>query len=235
MFEGDDEPKPPRGRRRLLNREDRELWRHVASGIAPIAGKGRVPTHGILPADPPKPGPARMTSRAALTEPAPAHQSSPAKSVGPAKPIPPTPGKPQQRAAVAKPAAPPATPAVLDRRKARRLAKGREPIEARIDLHGMRQSEAHVALRGFLLRCFGAGIRQVLVITGKGMTGADEDDRDWMMGQRERGVLRRNVPRWLAEPDLAAVVSGTAPAHLKHGGDGALYVMLRNGRGREAD
>ncbi len=120
-------------------------------------------------------------------------------------------------------------PGTIEPRKARRVAKGHDEIEARIDLHGMRQSEAHGALRGFLVRAHQNGLRMVLVITGKGR--ADDHDRHApfdLFQDRDRGVLRRNVPRWLAEPELRAIVVGHTSASARHGGDGAFYVQLRN-------
>ena len=120
-------------------------------------------------------------------------------------------------------------PGTIEPRKARRVAKGHDEIEARIDLHGMRQSEAHGALRGFLMRAHQNGLRMVLVITGKGRAGDHDRHAPFDMFQdRDRGVLRRNVPRWLAEPELRAIVVGHTSAHMKHGGDGAFYVQLRN-------
>jgi len=116
----------------------------------------------------------------------------------------------------------------LDHRKVRRLAAGRERIDARIDLHGMRQAEAHAALRSFLLGCHASGRRNVLVITGKG--GAAQrgaEPADGLFDLRERGVLKRSVPMWLAEPELRAIVVGFRTASLRHGGEGALYVQLR--------
>jgi DNA-nicking Smr family endonuclease len=118
----------------------------------------------------------------------------------------------------------------LDRKKAKRIGAGRVEIEARIDLHGMRQSEAHVELRRFLLSAHAKGKRWVLVITGKGSGGLARERSDAEFdgyGAPERGVLRRNVPRWLAEPELRSIVVGYTAAAIRHGGDGALYVQLR--------
>jgi DNA-nicking Smr family endonuclease len=117
--------------------------------------------------------------------------------------------------------------APLDRRSTRRIAAGRIEIDARIDLHGMRQSEAHAALRRFLERCRADGCRTVLVITGKGgpLRRAPSESMDDT--GRDRGVLKTNVPRWLAEPELSALVIGFTTAHVRHGGAGALYVTLR--------
>lgn len=128
---------------------------------------------------------------------------------------------------VRKPLAPPL--AKFDRNTERGLRSGRVDIEARIDLHGMRQAEAHMALRNFLHSCHNRDLGAVLVITGKGAPSdrPDDDTPFWMGGEGERGVLRRNVPRWLAEPDLRAIVVSFTTAAVRHGGDGALYIHLR--------
>lgn len=112
-----------------------------------------------------------------------------------------------------------ATPALtrLPRRDKQRLARGRSAIDARIDLHGMTQAEAHAALSRFLRRAQTEEATFVLVITGTGARG----------GTSERGVLRRQVPLWLQLPEFRAYVLGFEPAHVGHGGAGALYVRLR--------
>jgi DNA-nicking Smr family endonuclease len=92
----------------------------------------------------------------------------------------------------------------------------------------MRQSEAHTALRSFLLSCYAKGRRNVLVITGKGGASRGEDPApSSFMDTRERGVLKRNVPHWLAEPELRAIVVSYREAAQPHGGGGALYIHLR--------
>jgi DNA-nicking Smr family endonuclease len=100
------------------------------------------------------------------------------------------------------------------------LRRGKQGVEAVIDLHGMRQAEAHAALRGFLHRSQAAGLKVVLVVTGKGAAGIDS-------AFEERGVLRRVVPHWLRLPDLRPLVVGFDEAAPHHGGAGALYVRLR--------
>lgn len=117
-------------------------------------------------------------------------------------------------------ALPPLAP--LERRQMRDLRRGLERIDARIDLHGMRQAQAHGALRAFLLRAHAEGARMVLVVTGKGSTKAVVADPF-----DERGVLRRVVPQWLGLPDMRPVVLGFSQASREHGGDGAIYVRLR--------
>jgi DNA-nicking Smr family endonuclease len=114
-----------------------------------------------------------------------------------------------------KPIVPPLAP--LGRRERAQLSRGRKDIDARLDLHGMTQARAHRALFGFLQRAHSDGLTFVLVITGKGRAGADPD----------RGVLRRQVPQWLALPEFRALVVGFEEAHIGHGGEGALYVRIR--------
>src|SRR5687767_10328011 len=132
---------------------------------------------------------------------------------------------PRARRATAspKPSAPPpaATPpalAPLERRARQRLARGTESIDARLDLHGRTQSEAHAALLRFLRRAQADGAKAALVITGKGG------------GEGERGVLKRQVPLWLALPECRSLVVGFSDASIGHGGQGALYVRVRRAR-----
>ena len=121
------------------------------------------------------------------------------------------------------PTSPPRTPkpaAPLGRRERSQLSRGRKEIEARLDLHGMTQTRAHRALTGFLQRAHLDGLTFVLVITGKGKMGSES----------ERGVLRRQVPQWLSQPEFRTLVVGFEEAHIGHGGEGALYVRIRRSR-----
>lgn len=108
------------------------------------------------------------------------------------------------------------TTAGMDRRTAQRLRRGRLDVEARLDLHGHTQAAAHRTLERFLQDGYMAGIRTVLIITGKG-------DR---IGGRP-GVLRDAVPRWFNEMPMRQWVAGFSYAAPKDGGDGALYVRLK--------
>lgn len=97
-------------------------------------------------------------------------------------------------------------------------------MNAAIDLHGLRQEQAHGALLAFLRRSQAVGHTVVLVVTGKGASGPDGD------GFEERGILRRVVPHWLRLPDVRPLVLGFEEAAPQHGGAGALYVRLRRPR-----
>lgn len=179
--------------RRILSYDERVLWTTVTKSIAPLHDDK--PDRDEAPEPPLTPTPSPPTKRAA----------------GPRAPAAPPPQPP-------KPSPPPLEP--LGRRMRQRVARGREAIDARMDLHGLTQAEAHAALARFLHSASGRGARLVLIITGKGGRGGSE-----------RGVLRRQVPHWLALPEFRDLVVGFEDAHVAHGGEGALYVRLRRSRG----
>ena len=191
-------------RRKELTAEDTELWAFVTREVVPLKRRRRK-------AATPKP----------VVEAMPELVAEP-----PAKPA------PKPRATAPKPVKPsvPALPPIapIDKHERRQVVRGTRAIEARIDLHGMRQAEAHGALRGFLAIAQMRGYSMVLVITGKGAPGGES-----LFSADERGVLRRVVPQWLRMPDLRPLVVGFEEAHQGHGGTGALYVRIRRlGRGR---
>jgi len=103
-----------------------------------------------------------------------------------------------------------------------KMRRGKLAPEARIDLHGMTLAEAHPELIHFILNAQTAGMRLVLVITGKGKRREDTGP----IPQRV-GALRHQVPQWLRLPPLGPAVLQITEAHLKHGGSGAYYVYLR--------
>jgi DNA-nicking Smr family endonuclease len=201
--------KRPAGR---LSQEERALWEHTARSLQPIKGKKQRVHAALEEADGVPDAGKREAAKPAAQKKAP-----------PAVPPPPP---------VKVTRAPPAvSPITLERRKARKLSSGRIEIDGRIDLHGMHQSEAHDALRRFMKRAYADGKRWVLVITGKGAAARTAQDERLERDGIERGVLRRNVPRWLAEPELGGIIIGFTTAAINHGGEGALYVNLRK-RGR---
>jgi len=121
--------------------------------------------------------------------------------------------------AIAPPRVPPLAP--LEWRLRQRLQRGQIEVHGVVDLHGMRQAEAHRALRTFLRQAQANGARVVLVITGKGSSNRAAT------GLEPEGVLRRNVPAWLQAAELRTVVIGFEQAGVAHGGAGALYVRIR--------
>jgi DNA-nicking Smr family endonuclease len=115
---------------------------------------------------------------------------------------------------------PPLAP--LGRRMKQRVARGKDAIDGRLDLHGYTQAQAHSALRQFLTAAQARDARLVVVVTGKGRSRGDAE---------ESGVLRRQVPLWLKLPEFRALVVGFETAHRTHGGEGALYVRVRRAQG----
>jgi DNA-nicking Smr family endonuclease len=110
----------------------------------------------------------------------------------------------------------------LEKPVKRKLARGHLALEARIDLHGLIQSDAHGILLDFLLRAHDRGLRHVLVITGKGSSFGSE------------GALKRAVPLWFSKPEFRFLISSYEPAARQHGGEGALYVRLSRRAGSGA-
>ncbi len=212
-------PSAKAGRKANLETDEADLWSIAAQTIEPLKrAKARV--HAALERSkdvavaPRTKAPINASAGASVKTSAKAHAALP-------PPLPP------KKSPVPEP--PPI--ADFDRRKVRKIRSGQVDIEARIDLHGMRQDEAHTALRRFLISCQGKGRRWVLVITGKGkITDRDPSAPFDMTVNRDRGVLKRNVPRWLEEPDLRPLVVSYTTSAIQHGGDGALYVHLRTKR-----
>lgn len=189
---------------RALHPEESELWQKVARSARPL-NERKKPGHPEFETEakslaPPtevfRPTPFRIGSRA-TSAPAPATSATPVS-------------RPSPR---------------MDHGTYRKLKQGRFRPEARIDLHGMTADAAHSALTGFIFRAHASGKRLLLVITGKGRGGLDDDPFP-----SRPGVLRRSLPDWLSRPPLNSVVQEWTEAHLRHGGSGAFYVYLRRPR-----
>jgi DNA-nicking Smr family endonuclease len=183
--------------------DEDSLWQRIAGSVKPLK-KRHARIAVTAPKKPPKPKP-------------------------PSRPEPQAAADISPRPAAKQPPKPVALPseATLERRAARALEKGRLAVEARIDLHGMRQREAHTALKRFLVQAQASGFRHVLVITGK---GTERSEPRSYYDEEPRGVLRQSVPGWLAQPDLASVVVSFSEAPRRLGGGGALYVRLKRVR-----
>jgi DNA-nicking Smr family endonuclease len=179
-------------RREDLSPDDRRIWARVAGSVTPAK---------------PKKSPRIIPGAVVVDPPAAPHPGAMAKprAVAPAWSPP-----------VAALARPRGHPEELEPRRQRRLSRERDPIEAKIDLHGYGRFQAQDVLTAFLLGAQARGYRSVLVITGQGRRGGT-------------GVIRASVHEWLQGPALRGVVSGFASAARHHGGDGALYVTIRRG------
>lgn len=185
---------------RKLGKEERILWGKVAKTTRPISGR----LEDLLAFD-------GMEEPLAESEVSQAGKSTfPRMLVEPAEP---TPLAPDKKPKIHQP---------MEKPVKRKLTRGRLPLEGRIDLHGMFQSEAHAVLLDFLLRAHERGLRHVLVITGKGRSiGSD-------------GALKRAVPMWFSKPEYRHLISSYEDASANHGGDGALYVRLSRRRSEKS-
>ena len=190
---------------RRIRDEEAALWQRIARDVTPLP-------RGVV----------------ALEE-----AEMPEEEVPPPPPAPKKSKKPRHAAPAASPAPPrppvlpeldPVVPAGLDRRTARRLKRGQLSVEARLDLHGRTQDQAHDALQGFIQESRMARRRCVLIITGKGSIASGKG-----------GVLRQMVPRWLNEPALRRHIIAITNAPESNGGAGALYVLLRSREPHERD
>ena len=193
-------------RKRILTPDEVSLWTHVTQHVAPIRPAPAQPLRDENPVAPVQERPA----------PAPPAKRIKAPKVEPVMVAPTV--KPE------KAALPPLAP--LERRLRQRLSRGAQPIDSVIDLHGKRQDEAHEALRRFIIGAHAMGYAVILVVTGKGASGPN--DQGFL---EERGVLRRIVPHWLRMTDMRPYVIGFEPAAQHHGGSGALYVRIRRKKG----
>jgi DNA-nicking Smr family endonuclease len=210
---GRDAAKPARPREggRAATAEERQLWERAMAAAKPLPDSG--PRPGETPAEP-----AEAMEAPPRTPRAP--QAPPRRAPEAAEFDP-------DLGAADRVAAPAQSLSGLDKRNAQRLRRGQLAIEAELDLHRHTVAEAHRALTGFIADAQDGGKRCVLVITGKG-EGGDARYRPW--NETPSGVLRRELPRWLSEPESRARVVAWHPARPQHGGAGALYVLLRRRR-----
>ena len=186
---------------RRVRDEEAALWQRVARDVTPLPQPVGRPDDGEAEEDVPQPAKPAKTVKAAKAR---------AGATRKAAPVP-------DRRPPPLPELDPMAPAGLDKRTARRLKRGQLPVEARLDLHGKTQDQAHDALRRFIRESRMARRRCVQVITGKGSVASGEG-----------GVLRRMVPRWLNEPGLRRHIIAITNAPESNGGAGALYVLLKS-------
>lgn len=172
--------------KRPLRPEELKVWSLVAGTVRPLPGRSTP-----------------LPESVAAPAPAAAEDGTPAR-IAPVSAVRHKPPRPREAVDAIEP------------NRHHRITRERDPIAARLDLHGYDQDRARTALEGFLHRAWDEGFRAVLVITGKGVQGD--------------GILRRRAPEWLAAPHLAPIVAGVSEAHRRHGGEGALYVALKRKR-----
>lgn len=184
--------------RRRLSREEAQLWARVAQTVVPITGR-KAPTAEEAPAAAPK------------SPPPPARRKAQVKQVPAAVPA-------------LKVSTPPPRPLDvhgLDAGWDKRLARGLVGPDFTLDLHGHSLDAAYARLELGLGQALSLGARVVLVISGRPRPAPAAD-----RGQR-RGAIRAKLLDWLAHGSHAGSIAAVRGAHRRHGGAGAVYVILR--------
>lgn len=200
------------GKGKRLTAEEKRLWGSVARTVRPLPGRYPDPVEAETEEEPATPStPAAPAPQKQQPQPAPGLSRAMLETLKrqfAGQPVPET--KPKRFAATGHAMHP-----TIEKPVHRKLARGRLPIDAKLDLHGLDQEQAHGMLHAFLARAQADGLRHVLVITGKGAS----------MGSQ--GALKRAVPQWLAKPGFSGLISGWEWAARGHGGEGALYIRLK--------
>lgn len=118
----------------------------------------------------------------------------------------------------------PDTPQNLDGSWEKRIAKGTLAPDFSLDLHGANLDQAYTRLMHGLVQARAMDARVVLVVTGKARP-VDAADRG-----NARGAIRAKIADWLAASGHASDIVAIRGAHRRHGGQGALYLVLRKRR-----
>jgi DNA-nicking Smr family endonuclease len=186
---------------RGLTPEEADLWKRVAATVTPMRG--------------------RRAAAKPAADPAPV-----------AAPKPPPAARPPRQGAAPPPVAPPPRPVArpisdrtLDGSWDRKLSGGVVAPDFTLDLHGHTLDSAHARLDHGLTQALAQGARVLLLITGKSRPSDDHASR----GSR-RGAIRAKVLDWLALGSHGSRIAAVRPAHPRHGGAGALYIVLKRAR-----
>ncbi|MDN4630854.1 Smr/MutS family protein [Sphingomonas sp. PsM26] len=195
---------------RSLSPDEAALWVRVMAGVRPIARRpaepAPVPLQGSAkPKAPPPPAAMPKTSRTALPA------AKPSSSI---KPL-----------AVARAARvqPPIVANTLDGSWDRRLSRGLVSPDRTVDLHGHTLASAYDMLDAALAAAIRAGDRTILLVTGKPPRPASERPH-------ARGAIRAATGDWLAGSRHSSAIAAVRAAHPRHGGAGALYIVLKRPR-----
>ena len=200
--------KPPRG----LSAEEAEAWARVAETVRPLVRPRMRRSSAAsppLPSQTEVPTPSRIDLESALAD---ARKARPGRSAEPTVSVAVADRKP----------APPA--GGLDSHWDRRFRAGSIEPDFTLDLHGHTLDQAHDRLDAGLAQAKAMGARVVLVIAGKPRP-VDAADRG-----TKRGAIRAKLLDWLAAGPHRSSVAAVRNAHRKHGGEGALYLILKRAR-----
>lgn len=113
----------------------------------------------------------------------------------------------------------------IDNATLRKFKKEEFKIDAVLDLHGCKEDEAYRKVSDFVVKSYNRGLRCVIIVTGKGLRTYDDDDIF-----AAHGVLRQQVPQWLEQPNMRAMILIYKHPSERLGGEGALYILLRRNK-----
>ena len=113
----------------------------------------------------------------------------------------------------------------IHRRLEQKMSRGQIKIDSTLDLHGMNQEEAKDATINFVRMAKKNNLSIVLIITGKGIS--KDNTNDGHRTRFSRGVLNQNLPNWLRLPQIRNNINGYRYANIRHGGEGAYYILLK--------
>lgn len=160
----------------------------------------------------------RLPGRAAVETPVTAKPAAPKRKAGSAAPV----VAPLTRPLARRAGTPPSIANTLDGSWDRKLSSGAVTPDRAIDLHGCSAEQAHARLDHALARAVTDHVRVLLVVTGKppprGQSRADLP---------MRGIIRASIGDWIAASRYATRIAAVRTAHPRHGGQGALYIILR--------
>ena len=102
----------------------------------------------------------------------------------------------------------------LDSRTKRKLNSDKLVIDAMIDLHGKTEVQAYEIIKNFIKKSYLNELKSIIIITGK--------------GANSKGKLKLKTPLWLKNEELSKFVVGFENMPNNKGGDGALFIKLKN-------
>ena len=96
----------------------------------------------------------------------------------------------------------------------------------KLDLHGSSLIEANKIVKNFIINSFNSGYKKLLIVTGKGLRSKSHDNPYL---SEKLSVLRYSVPEYIKnDENLNNKISRIVQADIKDGGEGAIYIFLKN-------
>ncbi|WP_114521543.1 Smr/MutS family protein [Altererythrobacter sp. ZODW24] len=187
---------------RGLSADEAALWEKVASTVEPLQRRPMAPSAQKRAVAIPQATP--------MTMPVPKSQRGRIPPPAPPKPVP-APVPRNDRTG-------------LDSSWERKLSKASIDPDYTLDLHGHTLDQAYVRLNRGIAQARAMNARLILVITGKSRP-VDAADRG-----SSRGAIRAKILDWLAAGSHGSAIAAIRKAHRRHGGEGALYIVLKRER-----